>query len=245
MTYAELAAESVTIGRALAARGVGKGTRVGLLMPNWPEWMATAFGVWRCGALLVPLNTLCRPRELAHLLRHADVALLIAVRGFLRHDYVAALEEIAPGMPFSRQVVLPALRDLVWVEPPAVGQSVDGTPLQAGAERLPAAWPDLLTDRVVPADPATVFFTSVTTAEPKGVVHAHRALRRAAEDVAAVLGIEAGDRTWGYLPFFFTGGLVAVVLATLARGATVVLQEVFEPGETLRLLAEEGCTVFF
>src|SRR5438552_15735898 len=249
MTYAELAAESVTIGRALAARGVGKGSRVGLLMPNWPEWMATAFAVWRCGALLVPVNTLCRPRELAHFLRHADVALLIAVRAFLRHDYLAALEEIAPGLtravPFSRRVVLPALRDVVWVERPAVGQSVDGTPLHAGAERLPAAWPDLLTDRVAPADPATVFFTSGTTAEPKGVVHAHRALRRAAEDVAAVLGIEAGDRTWGYLPFFFTGGLVAVVLATLARGAAVVLQEVFEPGETLRLLAEEGCTVFF
>ena len=84
MTYAELAAESVTIGRALAARGVGKGSRVGLLMPNWPEWMATAFAVWRCGALLVPVNTLCRPRELAHFLRHADVALLIAVRAFLR-----------------------------------------------------------------------------------------------------------------------------------------------------------------
>src|SRR5213593_2757020 len=139
MTYAELAAESVTIGRALAARGVGKGTRVGLLMPNWPEWIATAFAVWRCGALLVPVNTLCRPRELAH---------------FLRHAYFAALEEIAPGLtravPFSRQGVVPALRDLIWVEPRAAGQSVDGTPLHAGAERLPAAWPDLLTDRVVP-----------------------------------------------------------------------------------------------
>ena len=51
-----------------------------------------------------------------------------------------------------------------------------------------------------------------------------------------MLGIEPDDRTWGYLPFFFTGGLVAVALATLSRGAAVVLQDVFEPGETLRLL---------
>jgi fatty-acyl-CoA synthase len=63
--------------------------------------------------------------------------------------------------------------------------------------------------------------------------------------VAAVLGIEADDRTWGYLPFFFTGGLVAVALATLSRGGAVVLQDVFEPGETLRLLRTERVTVFF
>ena len=59
----------------------------------------------------------------------------------------------------------------------------------------------------------------------------------AAEGDATVLGIEPDDRTWGYLPFFFAGGLVAVALATLSRGAAVVLQDVFEPGETLRLLA--------
>jgi fatty-acyl-CoA synthase len=77
------------------------------------------------------------------------------------------------------------------------------------------------------------------------VVHVQRALCRAADDIAGVLGIAPEDRTWGYLPFFFTGGLVAVALATLSRGAAVVLQEIFEAGETLRLLESERCTVFF
>jgi fatty-acyl-CoA synthase len=106
-------------------------------------------------------------------------------------------------------------------------------------------WPAVLTAEVSSADPATVFFTSGTTADPKGVVHVHRALCRAADDIATVLGVEPEDRTWGYLPFFFTGGLVAVALGTLARGAGVVLQDVFEAGETLRLLEAERCTVFF
>src|SRR5262245_1661638 len=97
-TYAELRDASIAIGRGLAARGVGRGTRVGLLMPNRGEWLATAFGVWRCGGILVPLSTLARPRELAHCLRGADVALLIAVRRFLRHDYEAMLGEIAVGL---------------------------------------------------------------------------------------------------------------------------------------------------
>jgi len=229
VTYAELAAESTAIARGLAARGVERGTRVGLLMPNWPEWIATAFGVWRAGGLLVPLSTLNRPREMAYCLAHAEVRVLVAVRRFLRHDYVAGLEEGAPQ--------LPALGEVVWLAPPAEGDAVDLAPLCAPAGPYAAT--------VSPADPATVFFTSGTTAEPKGVVHVHRALCRAAEDIAVVLGLAPEDRTWGYLPFFFAGGLVAVVLATLARGGAVVTQEVFEPGETLRLLEAERCTVFF
>jgi len=229
MTYAGLAAESAGIGRGLAARGVERGTRVGLLVPNWPEWIATAFGVWRAGGLLVPLSTLGRPRELAYCLAHAEVRVLVAVRSFLRHDYVAGLEESTPR--------LPALREVVWLTPAAEGGAVDLGPL-----RLPGPPPAA---SVAPDDPATVFFTSGTTAEPKGVVHVHRALCRAADDIAAVLGLAPEDRTWGYLPFFFAGGLVAVALATLARGGAVVMQDVFEPGETLRLLEAERCTVFF
>jgi fatty-acyl-CoA synthase len=246
MTHRELADASLASGRALAERGVGKGARVGLLAPNWPEWIALALGVWRCGGTLVPLNTLARPRELAHLLRHADVTLLVAVRRFLRHDYVATLEEIAPGVTQATAPILhaalPALREIIWLDPPD-GGAVDLTPL--GASSLGNAWPAVLTATVSPTEFATICFTSGTTAEPKGVVHTHAALRRAAEDVGAVLGLDENDRTWGYLPFFFTGGLVAVALATLARGGAVVVQEVFEPGETLRLLETERCTVFY
>src|SRR3989442_6396252 len=123
MTYAELAAEWAAIARALAARGVEAGTRVGLLMPNWPEWIATAFGVWRMGGVLVPVSTLSRPREMEYCLAHAEVRVLVAVRRFLRHDYVAGLEEGA-----SR---LPALREVIWLAPPGEGGAVDLSPLEA------------------------------------------------------------------------------------------------------------------
>src|SRR5262245_18357434 len=86
-TFGELRDDSIAIGRGLAARGLVRGARVGLLMPNRAEWIASSFGVWRCGGILVPLSTLARPRELGHCLRSADVNLLLAVRRFLRHDY--------------------------------------------------------------------------------------------------------------------------------------------------------------
>lgn len=225
LDFATLHARAGTVAAALAARGVGRGTRVGLLLPNWPEWIVVAFAVWRCGGVLVPLNTLYRARELGHALALAEVEVLIAVRRFLRNDFAASL------------ATLPAPRDVVLLEPPADGAAVDLGPLGTGGVAPGGtAWPD---------DAATIVFTSGSTAEPKGVVHTHRALCLAADADAAVLGIDAGDRTWGYLPFFFAGGLVAVALATLSRGAAVVLQDVFDAGETLRLLADERVTVFF
>lgn len=237
LRFADLAAQADRVARALAARDVGRGTHVGLLLPNWPEWLVVAFGVWRCGGVLVPLNTLARPRELGHALAHADVALLIGVRSFLRHDYAASLADL--GIVWDADGVaaadFPALRDVVLLEP---GVPLDLAPILAAGAADPGAGP-------APDDPATIVFTSGSTAAPKGVVHTHVALRLAAEGDAAVLGIAPEDRTWGYLPFFFAGGLVAVALGTLSCGGAVVLQDVFEAGETLRLLEAERVSVLF
>jgi acyl-CoA synthetase (AMP-forming)/AMP-acid ligase II len=227
--FDDLATRVDAAAASLAGRGVGRGTHVGLLAPNWPEWLVLAFAVWSRGGVLVPLNTLYTPRELEHALGHADVQVLVAVRAFLRHDYAEALAGIH----------VPRLRDTIWLEPPVPGEPVDLRPLgppPASSGPGPA---------VQPSDPATIVFTSGSTAAPKGVVHTHGGLVRAALENAAVLGIEPEDRTWGYMPFFFAGGLVAVALSTLGAGAAVVLQEVFEPGETLRLLATERVSVFF
>jgi acyl-CoA synthetase (AMP-forming)/AMP-acid ligase II len=237
LSHRDLAALAERVARGLAAHGVGRGSHVGLLLPNWPEWLAIAFGAWRCGAVLVPLNTLYRARELGHALAHAEVSFLVAARSFLRHDYAARLAELGLVWNGGRLhgAGFPALRGGVLLDP---GAPLDLTPLLATPGVDPGPGP-------APGDRATIVFTSGSTAAPKGVVHTHAALRLAAEGDAAVLGITPADRTWGYLPFFFAGGLVAVALATLSRGGAVVLQDVFEPGETLRLLEAEHATVFF
>jgi acyl-CoA synthetase (AMP-forming)/AMP-acid ligase II len=226
-TYRAVEARAAAVASGLAAQGVRAGTHVGLLAPNWPEWLVLAFAIWRLGGVLVPLSTLYRPRELRHALALADVEVLIAVRGFLRHDYGKSLADA--GAPRT-------LRTTVWLAPPADGEPVDLQGIVAPGETEAAARADA---------PATIVFTSGSTADPKGAVHTQAALARSAVENAAVLGLTAEDRTWGYLPFFFAGGLVAVALATLSAGGAVVLQEVFEPGETLALLARERVSVFF
>src|SRR5262245_58322554 len=122
LRYRDLAALADRLAGALAARGVERGTHVGLLLPNWPEWLAVAFAVWRCGGVLVPLNTLHRPRELGHALSLGGVSVLIAARGFLRHDYTAGLGELGirpHGGGGSRvtAAAFPALRDVVLLDP--------------------------------------------------------------------------------------------------------------------------------
>ena len=76
LTYAQAEAESAQLARGLLAAGVGKGSRVGLLLPNGPDWLLSWLAVARIGALLVPINTFYKSRELYWILRHADVAVL-------------------------------------------------------------------------------------------------------------------------------------------------------------------------
>jgi fatty-acyl-CoA synthase len=249
LTYGELARDANRVAKGLARLGVSKGTRVGLLMPNRPEWLASAFGALKLGALLVPLNTLLRGPELAYALRHADVTVLIMVARFLNHVYSNVLREMCPALDRTDHPLaaleLPALRHVIVQGDPRPAAAVDVTAMLDDGSALSDDWLAAAQMEVAPADPATIFFTSGTTAAPKGAVHSHASMLRAAHNVADRLGLTESDRTWGYLPFFFTGGFVAVAMATLSRGGAVILQEAFDAGTTLKLMAEHGCTTLF
>ena len=98
LSYREVERESARLALGLLARGIGKGTRVGMLMPNGPDWVLAWLAAARIGALVIPLSTFSQARELHWLLRHADVDTLFATDRYLRHDYLARLEQIAPGL---------------------------------------------------------------------------------------------------------------------------------------------------
>jgi fatty-acyl-CoA synthase len=234
-TWGELAAASRVAARRLLAVGVTKGTRVALLCSNRPEWLPIAFGVARLGGILVPLSTLWKRDELRYALAHADVAVLVTLPGFLRHDYVGALREIVPDLSAGtlHAPELPALRRVV----------VLGTDWDAIVPAADDAFLSALAATVSPLDPAVVFFTSGTTARAKAVVHAHAPLVISARRIAECLGLGHADAWWGHMPLFWSGGFVMGALAAIAGGARIVLQEVVEPGPALALLEAERCTI--
>ena len=250
LTRSALRAASRSAAKKLVAAGVTKGTRVGFLCPNRLAWLPIAFGALRIGAVLVPFSTLWKREEIAYGLTHGDVALLLTVPGFLKHDYVARLREIVPELKgprvqgsegprvlYSHQA--PALRRVIMLDGDAAGMS--------RWEDLPETVDDQVLDAlehtVSPTDLATIFFTSGTTAQAKAVVHAHAALTTSARRIAECLGVTPDDAWWGHMPLFWSGGFILGALATLAGGGRVVLQEVVDAGSALALLESERCTI--
>jgi len=248
VSYAELAADARRVAFALAALGVAKGTRVGILMPNRPDFLRCAFGCWRLGAVVVPLNTLWRAAELGDALAHADVGVVFMVSRFLRNDYLAMLLARCPSLAEHaplRSEALPCLRHVVCDGDDVPPGAIAWEDFLASGEPGSTPWSVASLDAVAPTDDAAIFFTSGSTATPKGVVHTHASMLQAADNVADRLGLTADDATYGYLPLFFNGGLVGVTLSSLSRGGTVLLQEVFDAQETLHLLERHHCTTIF
>lgn len=249
LSFAELAADARRVASALAALGVSKGTRVGILMPNNPDFLRCAFGAWRLGAIVVPINTLFRSAELAYALAHADVSVLFMASRFLRNEYLRMLVELCPQLvqspPPLRSDTLPCLRHVICHGYDMPGGAIAWEDFLASGEPDSTPWSVASLDAVAPTDDAAIFFTSGSTSAPKGVVHTHASMLQAADNVAERLGLDADDRTYGYLPLFFNGGTVGVVLSTLSRGGAVLLQEVFDADETLALLERQRCTTLF
>jgi acyl-CoA synthetase (AMP-forming)/AMP-acid ligase II len=245
--YAELRAEARRVARGLVARGVGKGTRVAVLFANRPEWLVAAFGAALTGAVVVPVNTFATPDELDYVLRHADAAWLLMQPGLLRHAYLGDLlarhPEIAAARPGAiRCEALPQLRGVV-----ALGAERARGPVEPWSELLASggvsdALLDAIASEIHPADEALVIYTSGTTARPKGVVHRQRTPVIQAWRFAELMGFGPDDRVYTAYPFFWTAGIAMAIGATLAAGATLLIEESFEPGAALASIARERAT---
>jgi len=248
LTYAELDQQSAALAALLVRRGAGKGTRVGILFPNDARWVVTWAAVTRIGAVATPVNTFSKTPELATMLRHADVQLLVTCRAFEPHDYAARLVEIAPDLTTSaapEPLMLPSLPQLrhvlMWEECADLPWAEAITSVPPAPEPL-ATVVRAMEDDVVPADPMLITYTSGSTGEPKGVVHAHGSLLRHACNLAALAGLGPDDRIWTPMPLCWVGGFAFTLLRTLVVGAAFVTQERMDPGIALDLLGRERVT---
>ena len=95
-TYADLWERALEVACALRASGVGKDTRVGVLMTNRPEWISAFFGISLAGGVAVALSTFSTPAELEYLLNTSSVAVLLFERTVLKTDFAAVLSELVP-----------------------------------------------------------------------------------------------------------------------------------------------------
>ncbi len=250
-SYADLERASAALAKGLLARGIGKGTRVALWMPNGPDWLIAWAAAARIGALLIPLNTFYRPREVGWALRHSDAHCLLTFSRFLNNDHLAMLEEAVPGLaehdaptlaipshPFLREVHAWGATDRAWCHAGPKG-------LEEAAAAVPAiddAFLRAVEESVSPADPMVVIYSSGSMGDPKGAVHTHGAMIRHALNLNQFRGLENFDRLYSPMPFFWVGGLVFTLLSAFHEGACLLTEDAFEPGATLDFLERERAT---
>jgi acyl-CoA synthetase (AMP-forming)/AMP-acid ligase II len=237
------------VARALVGAGVVKGARVGVMMANRPEWVMAVYGAARLGAVVVPVNTFATASERDYILRHGDVSLLLLQRRLLRHAFLddllgdhAELRDGEPGHLHLR--ALPALRRVLCLGLEQRAGAVEPwSELDALGADVPDALIAELAREVRPSDEGILIYTSGTTANPKGVLHLQRAPVIQSYRFAELMGLTPEDRTVTAQPFFWTAGMAHSLGSHLAAGATLVIEEAFDPGRALALAEAERATM--
>ncbi|WP_107658385.1 AMP-binding protein [Nocardia suismassiliense] len=229
-TYRELGAAIDALATGLAARGIGKGDRVGIWAPNCAEWFFVQYATAKIGAILVNINPAYRTSELEYVLCQAGVRVLVAAPEFKTSNYVAMIEEVRPNCPALEQVLV--LGTPEWDE--LAGTAID-------AERLAVLGVELSID-----DPINIQYTSGTTGFPKGATLSHHNILNNGFFVGELCGYTEQDRICVPVPFYHCFGMVMGNLASTSHGAAVVIPApAFDPVATLAAVESERCTSLY
>ncbi len=254
-SYDELWQRSVDIARALIAAGVGKDSRVGILMTNRPEFIAGLFGASLAGGVAVALSTFSTGPELEYLLSVSDVSVLLFEDKVLKKDFAGmlldlepALRDAAPGTLFSQK--FPFLRRLVRLEgvtQPASerGESTPGAAFEtldeflAGGAHVPTSVVEARADTVKPSDTGGLFFSSGSTSLPKGILHSQRAFTIQWWRWPRICHIGEPARAWTGNGFFWSGNISIILGSAFGTGGAIVLQPLFEAEAALEMIQSE------
>ena len=250
-TYDDLWANSVKVAKALLACGVGKGTRVGILMTNRLEFLSGVFGTALAGGLATTLSTFSTEAELDVLVQNSGCSVLLLERNVLKKDFAAMLGQLEPVLKSSapgrfQSVKYPYLRYLAMVDSDETAGAIEGWSgfLARGAE-IPDELVDATADTVAPADPGGLFFSSGSTGKPKGFLSAHRGVCLQLWRWRKWYAVEEGVRSWSANGFFWSGNFGIAIGGTLSAGGTLVLQRTFQAEEALELIEKEKVSFLF
>jgi long-chain acyl-CoA synthetase len=251
-SYAQLADQAWRLATALAGLGVGKGTRVGLILPNCPQAVIALFATLRLGATVVQNNPLYTERELAHQLGDAGVEVVVCLD--LVYQKVKALR----GQTAIREVIVTSVLD----ELPAIKRALapytkrgKAAGVAIGRDEPVRRWREVLgsaTARLPEAavdpdrDLALLQYTGGTTGISKGVMLSHANLRANVEQVRAWFPDADPGREvmMAALPFFHVYGLTVCLLLGVRLGAALVLQPRFNLDGVLAAIDRFRPTLF-
>ena len=252
-TFSQLLDRSVSAARSLRGLGVRQGDRVGILLPNSLEYLEAWFGAMLIGAIVVPINGRFQSRELQHVVPDAGIRVLLVAEESGAVSYVERISRAFPDLSREGEAAggagldLAAAPDLDHVVDLSSSRARGFLPSalwDAAGRSVPVATVERGAARVALGDPAAIFYTSGTTALPKGCVLTHEAMVRQGQETADRLGIREGDVLFGPLPMFHVG-CTQPLFGMLWRLGTYCSMPTFDPAVGLRLIREEQATTLF
>ncbi|GLY38916.1 long-chain-fatty-acid--CoA ligase [Amycolatopsis sp. NBRC 101858] len=227
MSLTEVLGEARRVAAGLGRLGVRPGDVVAVQVPNRPELVASYFGVWLAGAVLVPITHIYGAAELGVILRDAGAKVLIVPDAWRSIDFLDRLKTLDAGPSLEHVVVI--------------------------GERLPPGavqWSELVT-RDGPSAPAgevsaddvcAVIYTSGTTGVPKGVQHTHNSLLCELRKGDRINEAAPGDCRLIPWPSGHIAGLLAVC-GGITAGMDTVLMDRWDDVRAVELIEEFGCTI--
>lgn len=240
LTWGELSDLVRAAVRSLVTLGIRPGDRIAVWAPNSHRWVVAALAATSAGAVLVPVNTRYKGAEARQLLQRSGARLLFVENGFLGKDYVSMLTTGDEGAVEPRPA---ALEHVVTLDGTTPSGTLPWEEFLAHGAHLPDAEATARTTAVQPDDPSDLLFTSGTTGRPKGALTTHRQNLATYWAWSGRTGVTGDDRYLVINPLFHCFGYKAGVLACLLRGATMVLQPVFDVERALRAVEDERITV--
>ncbi len=246
LTYAEIGGLVDRAAAGLQRLGVGKGSKVGLFLPNTPTFVIYYFAVLKAGGTVVNYNPLYTLEELAHQIKDSNTELMITLDLKVLFDKVESLLQsgtLKRAVVASFPALLPAPKSLLFKlfksrelanpgRSPAAGKVIAEADLVVGGGRLdpPAIDPD--------KDVAVLQYTGGTTGTPKGAMLTHaNAYINVQQVVAWAPGLEEGnERILGILPFFHVFAMTVVMNFSVARASLMIMMPRFVLNDAMKLI---------
>jgi acyl-CoA synthetase (AMP-forming)/AMP-acid ligase II len=229
-TFADVDRAARSLAATLRSQGIGPGDVVVCQLPNWVEAGISFWAAAYLGAIVVPVVHFYGAKEVDYILRATQPDVVVTADRFGHADHLAVYEALLADHP--------ARLWLVAGTTPAGELPGGATPFAAALESEPVPAPAA----VDPDAPSLIAFTSGTTRDPKGVVHSHRTIGCETRQLDHMFPGGGPPPITGAPVGHFIGMLNAF-LVPLLRLRPVNLIDVWDPGEVLRLMVDEGLGV--